>query len=72
MKAIEFQSHRNSDHSLSVPDDVAAQLNPSQQLRVLLLVVENDEDRQWEQLAATEMGAGYADSDAIYDLLSGR
>jgi hypothetical protein len=72
MKALEFQAHLNPDRSLAVPDEVAAQLDPSQQVRVLLLVAESDEDRQWEQLAAMEMGAGYADSDAIYDKLSGR
>lgn len=30
------------------------------------------EEVAWEQLAATEMGQGFADGDAIYDRLSGR
>jgi hypothetical protein len=72
MKAIEFQSQLNADHSLSVPPSVAAGIPSLQPLRVLVLVPEANEDQQWEHLAALEFAQGYADSDAIYDKLSDR
>lgn len=67
MKAIEFQSQLNADHSLSVPPSVAAGIPFLQPLRVLVLVPEADEDQQWEHLAALEFGQGYADTDTIYN-----
>jgi hypothetical protein len=71
MKAIEFQSQLNADHSLPVPPSVAAGIPTLRPLRVLVLIPEGEEEQEWEHLAAIEFGQGYADSDAIYDKLSG-
>jgi hypothetical protein len=70
MKAIEFESQMNSDHSLSVPAIVAEGIPTERPIRVLLLIPETDDDQQWESRAAVDFGQGYADSDAIYDSLS--
>ena len=70
MKAIEFQSRINSDAMLSVPPEVATQLPVDQPIRVLLLVAEDAESRDWELLAAQEFLQGYSESDAVYDQFS--
>jgi hypothetical protein len=72
MKALEFQSSLNSDGSLRVPIEIARSIPPGQPLRVLVLLSEGESDEAWENLAAMEFGQGYAESDAIYDQLSGR
>jgi hypothetical protein len=71
MKAVEFESQLNPDQTLAIPASVAGSIPIGQTVRVLILIPEDD-DGSWEQLAATEFGQGYADSDAIYDQLSGR
>jgi hypothetical protein len=72
MKAIEFQSEVGNDQTLRIPASVSEQVPRGQPLRVLILMPEGSEDQGWEQLAAADMGMGYADGDAIYDQLSGR
>ena len=70
MKAIEFESQRNPDQTLTIPDSVLDAIPIGQRVRVLILLPENDADQEWEQMAAEEFGRGYADTDAIYDQLS--
>jgi hypothetical protein len=72
MKAIEFQAQLNEDQTLAVPAAVAGSIPAGQMVRVLILIPEDDADRDWEQLAAAEFGQGYVDSDAIYDQFSSR
>ena len=72
MKAVEFHSQLGSDHTLAVPASVADRIPKGRQIRVLVLIAEDEVDREWEQLAATEFGQGYAEGDAIYDQLSSR
>jgi hypothetical protein len=67
MKALEFVAHLDPDRTLRVPAEVAAQIHEEQSVRVILLVPEIDEDREWNALAAEQFLNGYADSDAIYD-----
>ena len=70
MKAVEFQSQLSSDHTLAVPASVADRIPMGRPVRVLVLIADDEADREWEQLAALEFGQGYADGDAIYDQLS--
>jgi hypothetical protein len=72
MKAIEFQAELNPDQTLTVPPSVRCSIPVGQTVRVLILFPENETDPEWEQLAAEDFGQGYADTDAIYDQLSGR
>ena len=72
MKVVEFQSQLNPDRTLAVPASAVGSIPVGQPVRVLILIAEDDADRDWEQLAAAEFGQGYANSDAIYDQLSGR
>ncbi len=72
MKAVEFPATLNADGTLRVPERVAANIPSGEPVRVLVLIPENDADQEWEHLAAIDFGQGYADSDAVYDQLSGR
>jgi hypothetical protein len=67
MRAIEFQSQLKSDQTLTVPDSVLDAIPIGQTIRVLILLPESDDEREWERRAAEELGRGYADTDAIYD-----
>jgi hypothetical protein len=72
MKAVEFQSQLNTDQTLTVPASVIGAIPIGQTVRVLILFAEDDMDQEWEHLTAEELGQGYADTDAVYDQLSGR
>ena len=72
MKALMFEAQVNPDQTLPLPSSVAEQLPSGQAVRVLLLVPESTEDAEWEHMASSEFLKGYAESDAIYDQLSGR
>jgi hypothetical protein len=72
MKALEFEAQVSPDHTLPIPSSVAAELPMGQTVRVLVLVPDSSEDAEWEQMASSEFLKGYAESDAIYDQLSGR
>lgn len=70
MKALEFQVRINPDHTLTLPPEVAAQIQQGQAVRVILLIPESEEDRDWERLTAEQFLKGYTESDALYDNLS--
>ena len=72
MKALEFASTLGSQRTLDVPADVAHEIPVGQPLRVILLIPDDEGDRDWEHLAASEFGQGYCDSDSIYDQVPNR
>ncbi len=67
MKALEFQTQINPDRTLTLPDELAAQVQPEQAVRVILLIAESTEEQDWAQLTTEQFVNGYAESDAIYD-----
>jgi hypothetical protein len=71
VKPLEFAARLNDDRTLTVPPEVAAQLPPGRPLRVLLLVDDSEDERDWVRMATEEFLKGYAESDAIYDELHG-
>jgi hypothetical protein len=72
MKAVEFPATVNPDGTFRVPEGLADKIPRGRPLRVFVLIPECEDESDWEQLAATDFGQGHADSDAIYDELSGR
>ncbi len=72
MNAVEFQSQLGADGTLNVPEDAAQRIPRGLAVRVLVLLPDDLDASAWEQLAATDFGMGYGDSDAIYDQLSDR
>jgi hypothetical protein len=69
MKALEFQTQLNPDHTLTVPPGVAQQIRSEEPFRVVLLLPEAAEDEAWAGLTAEQFLNGYSDGDAIYDQL---
>lgn len=69
MKVFEFWASINSDYTLSVPPEVATQIEKEQSVRVILLIPVSGEDRNWAHLTAEQFLKGYNDSDAVYDQL---
>jgi hypothetical protein len=69
MKALEFWAYISPDYTLTVPAEVAVQIQRGQSIRVLLLIPESGEDQGWVHLTAEQFLKGYAESDAIYDEL---
>jgi hypothetical protein len=70
MKVLEFQTQLNADHTLTVPSSVVQQIQGEESLRVVLLVPDAVEDRNWATVTTEQFLRGYADGDAIYDQLS--
>jgi hypothetical protein len=69
MKTLEFRARLDKDRTLKIPPEVAAQVPQQQAIRVILLVPEAAEDRDWTDLSLEQFVKGYAPSDAIYDEL---
>lgn len=72
MKALAFEAQVNADHTLPIPSSMASEVPSGQTVRVLLLLPDSTEDADWARLTSEQFLKGYADSDAIYDQLSGR
>ena len=72
MKALAFEAQVNPDNTLPIPSSVAPELPTGQTVKVLVLLPDSSEDADWARLTAEQFLKGYADSDAIYDQLSGQ
>jgi hypothetical protein len=72
MLILEFKAQLNSDGTLKIPEEIAAQIRPGgQQVRVVMMVEESEEeeDRDWHQLALERFFKDDAEGDSIYDEL---
>ena len=69
MKTVEFEASLNADQSLSVPAEIAAQVQTKEPIRVILLIPDRAEDDDWRRLTAAQFLVGYDESDAVYDQL---
>ena len=67
MKTLEFRGRVSPVLTLTVPTELAVQLDPDETVRVILVVPTEDED--WDRFAGEEFLKGYAEGDAIYDEL---
>ena len=67
MKALEFQSELAEHDQISVPADIARQIPAGSDVRVILLVA--DEDESWRNAAAEAFAAAYSDEDSVYEEL---
>ena len=66
MQAIEFLTKIENNHQIAVPQAFAKMLKEDQQVRIIILV-EDDEESAWKNGVAEQFFKGYADEDAIYD-----
>ena len=66
MRAFEFVASTTRDGSISLPPEIANQIDAEQGIKVILLVPD-DEEKAWAAFGMDEFAKGYAPSDAIYD-----
>jgi len=68
MKAIEFKA-TISKNKISIPVDVQEQLDKSREkeIRVMLLIEEENSENEFLQLSKDQFLKGYSESDSIYD-----
>lgn len=67
MQQFEFQTQLPGDGTVIVPPEIAVQVEQNRPIRIVMLVPDPLEDREWSALAAGQFLAGYPDEDAIYD-----
>lgn len=72
MQQFEFQTFLPADATVTVPPEIAVQVEPNRPIRIVMLVPDPLEDREWSALTASEFLDGYADEDAMYDRLPTR
>jgi hypothetical protein len=70
MAALEFWASINTDDTLPVPSEIAAQLQRGQPVRVILVIPDTGEEQEWAHLTADEFLKGYAEGDSVYGQLS--
>lgn len=66
MRAFEFLASPAADGSIRLPPDVANQIDLEQDVKVIVLVPD-DEEQAWTQFGMEQFAKGYAPSDDIYD-----
>jgi hypothetical protein len=67
MKTYEFNTTVSPEGTVSLPGDIASEVSRSEAVRVILLVEDSSEDRDWQRLATEQFLNGYDEGDAIYD-----
>ncbi|MBW3597310.1 MAG: hypothetical protein KY475_08550 [Planctomycetes bacterium] len=71
MQHFEFEAYVNDAKTVKIPPEVAAQIERDRPVRIIVLVPDRAEDKQWAELTAEQFLQGYADTDAIYDVPGG-
>jgi hypothetical protein len=67
MKTYKYYAEVLADGHLSIPEDLKDKLKPDSKIRVMLML--DDEDTLWNDMAMSQFIKGYSDKDAIYDNL---
>ena len=69
MRAFEFRTTLTASRVLDLPTDLKTRLEPGLSVRVILLLPEPTEEKEWARLTAEQFLGGYAESDRVYDRL---
>ena len=69
MKALEFPTIIESNGTISVPAEIAANIPANHEVRVLLLLPEEneEEDKEWKRYALEQFFKDDYEGDAVYD-----
>jgi hypothetical protein len=67
MKHIEFDIELQDKPFLPVPQEVAAQLPKSGHAKVILLLIEDTEDKEWQAAAYEQFMRQDSPEDSVYD-----
>ncbi|MCB0521913.1 MAG: hypothetical protein H6577_16595 [Lewinellaceae bacterium] len=67
MQALEFSTEVKNGNTIQLPEKFAALLKGGKKVKIIILYEENEKD--WELLTAQQFINGYAEEDSIYDKL---
>ena len=67
MKAIEFPIKIKSDRKITVPRKYNKDIRPNQNARIIILLDENEAEKEWNELSLKQFFKGYNDKDSAYD-----
>jgi hypothetical protein len=67
MSPIEFEADLHGEPVLAIPPEVAAKLPKSGRATVLLLVQDDQEDREWQRAAYEQFMKDDSSEDSVYD-----
>lgn len=67
MQAYEYYADILKDGHLSIPEELKNKLKPDSKVRIMLLL--DDEEKQWNNFTMSQFLKGYTEQDAIYDSL---
>jgi bifunctional DNA-binding transcriptional regulator/antitoxin component of YhaV-PrlF toxin-antitoxin module len=68
MKAIEFQTTLHDRGIIEIPKSFQKQLQKEQNLRIIVLIEDEQTDDSLNKLVTKQFFEGYSDEDAIYDV----
>jgi hypothetical protein len=69
MKAVEFESTVAPGGQIALPPEVANEIPPGEQLRVVVMWDAGDSDLAWRTAGRQRFEAAYSPEDAIYEQL---
>ena len=69
MKAFEFQTTLTAEPIQTLPAELQGELKPGSSVRVILLLPESPENKDWARLTTEQFIKAYSDSDSVYDNL---
>jgi len=69
METADFKGDLTSDGQIAVPPDIAAQVPPEGQIRVVLQWEISDDDAAWRAAGRQQFESAYAADDSIYESL---
>jgi hypothetical protein len=69
MSAADFHCEVAPNGQIAVPPEIASQIPPGEQVRVVIQWGNAHEDCDWRAAARSRFEAAYSDDDSIYDSL---
>lgn len=69
MRSVEFESTVAPDGHIALPPEVASQIPPGEQLRIVVMWQPSNLDSAWRVAGRQRFEAAYSPDDAIYEQL---
>ncbi len=68
MKTLEFKTKIKRDRKITLPDKFNSEFENERDARVIILL-DDDEKKEWQKVVYDNFLKGYSDADAVYDKL---
>jgi len=69
MKTADFSGELTPNGQIAVPPEIASQVPPGEQIRVVLRWGASEDDTDWRVAGRRQFESAYAEDDSIYELL---